>query len=860
VSKVAPLNPGSTGDEAIVLDVLFGNIEAYSEIVKRYKNKVFGICISVIGNYHIAEDITQETFIEGFLKLASLRDKSKIGPWLCRIAKNKSYNFLSRSPHLYEYELLEWLPDGGSSSPEQAVLKLDTQNSIAAALAKLPEKTRTAAILFYFRDYSQKKIAQILDIPEGTVKRRLHDAREKLKKELVFVVKDMDYRLPDDFEEKVSAKLKLLAEYYRFNGYSFDGFDEHYKEVLRLIEKMPESKDKHSAYADAYYIASGKDRSLMGEAKKHAELGENASVLCGILIEEIINGDNDIMIRRINEEGIPRMEALGAKNEKGELLFWRSVGYFKKNDFQKAKEGFEEAMAFLDKNNIYYANACAGKRASEVLQNDNDYFPGYCVALCGERLRYKDGKLFFDGQPGFSSRNNYYGKSKYFSILYHASRCGELFFDEKMEVGDTITSKSGSATLTLQEKNSTMTVIAGTFTNCIKLELREDFTAHLWYAKDIGLIRADFFDIGSEESYELCEYTLIGGSGYMPLCPGNTWRYKNTDLPDFYHQLMERKVIRFDGEYANLSAVDCILLSKDCEKSPDADSDILIQIAASYCEDWKIDEAINCLKIAAQKNSSVKANRMAVAGLQYLERFKSYQEKGFRFLPSSINGSDIGKSDGKVLYVEAGSYSFGPYRWGSRHEENKIFGMKPFRYLQMLAGCIFSDKWVKGYRESRPLDGEDVTVHIRVEDGGTVKVKAGAFENCLKVTLEAEHETKDPFYYWHNFSYVHCGKKTYYFAPNVGLVKHDCEWGSSLRSVCELSEYTSVATNGEYLPIYPGCRWIYDEMTLEDGYRARRKYEIVHGAGNSYFMIDEQEFLYLGTEEEYERMKAGKNQ
>jgi len=83
------------------------------------------------------------------------------------------------------------------------------------------------------------------------------------------------------------------------------------------------------------------------------------------------------------------------------------------------------------------------------------------------------------------------------------------------------------------------------------------------------------------------------------------------------------------------------------------------------------------------------------------------------------------------------------------------------------------------------------------------------------------------------------------------IVKHDCIWGEVLSSACELTEYKSMATSGEYMPIYIGNNWIYDEMTIEAEYNARVKYDIVSGENNDFLMIDEQDFVYLGTEEEY---------
>ena len=266
------------------------------------------------------------------------------------------------------------------------------------------------------------------------------------------------------------------------------------------------------------------------------------------------------------------------------------------------------------------------------------------------------------------------------------------------------------------------------------------------------------------------------------------------------------------------------------------------------------DEAILFLNFALKKNSSVKASGFALKTIEFLEKHKKYKEKNYRFMPSSISGKIINKKDSDIEYNESYVYSVATHGLGTRHEENKIFGMKPLRYLSLLAGTIYSDKWAAGYTEKRAVNEGEVTVSV--EDGGTVAVKAGTFENCIKVTLDLEIADKaGRDYYFENFMYTHCGKKIYWFAPNVGIVKHDCIWGGTLSSVCELSEFRSAATDGEYMPVYIGNRWVYDEMTIEKEYTARCICDVLSGIENEFFITCEQEFLFSGTEKEYTEFK-----
>jgi hypothetical protein len=435
-------------------------------------------------------------------------------------------------------------------------------------------------------------------------------------------------------------------------------------------------------------------------------------------------------------------------------------------------------------------------------------------------------------------------------------------------------------TLTLISKNEKVTVLAGEFDDCMHIRLkgtnywgRDLYTADVYYAKNIGLVKAEFAGEGKAvENYELSEYKISGensGSVYFPLAIGNVWRYVNTNLQSIYWQLVEYDLINInpvenDGVDAYFSSIRYVRLKKLESFYDDCDSDTYIDLADTIvtgAPDIKyFDDAIRYLKFALRKNSSVRASIFSIKALEHLIKCREYKAKNYRFLPTRTNSNLINKTDGKINYKEWGGYDVAPHRMGSRHEENKIFGMKPFRFLQQLAGTLFDENWIAGYSETKKTDDGDL--YITVENGGTITVKAGTFENCLKVTFSLEVEPNDGKRdYFRDFKYTHCGTKIYYYAPNVGIVKHDSIWGDSttsewpLSSICELTEYNSIATDGEYMPIYIGNKWVYDEMTIEPGYKASETYDIVSGIEDEFFMITTQDFLYMGTEEEYEEFK-----
>lgn len=101
------------------------------------------------------------------------------------------------------------------------------------------------------------------------------------------------------------------------------------------------------------------------------------------------------------------------------------------------------------------------------------------------------------------------------------------------------------------------------------------------------------------------------------------------------------------------------------------------------------------------------------------------------------------------------------------------------------------------------------------------------------------------------------GKKEYYLARGVGIVRFDCDWGESLDSSLVLTSYKSPAHDDSFCPFAIGCEWECDESGLtSQGYCVKRVMKIPCGRGVNYLMQDPQEFYYRGTDEEYDSFIA----
>ncbi|WP_027410619.1 RNA polymerase sigma factor SigW [Anoxybacteroides tepidamans] len=170
-----------------------GDQNAYAEIVELYKDKVYRLCYRMLGNRHEAEDAAQEAFIRAYVNINTYNPTMNFSSWLYRIATNLSIDKLrKKKPDIYLDEevsgtegltMYSQLPSK-EASPEDAVESLELQETVQKAIEKLPEKYRSVIVLKYINDLSLQEISEILDLPIGTVKTRIHRGREALRKHL----------------------------------------------------------------------------------------------------------------------------------------------------------------------------------------------------------------------------------------------------------------------------------------------------------------------------------------------------------------------------------------------------------------------------------------------------------------------------------------------------------------------------------------------------------------------------------------------------------------------------------------------------------------------------------------------------
>jgi RNA polymerase sigma-70 factor (ECF subfamily) len=161
-----------------------GDERAFAELVSRYRDRVFRLAVSILGQGFAgeAEEVAQEVFLRVHRGLASFRGDAQFSSWLYRIAFNQAVNLKARvryrAPHVGD-EALQEMPAPGASPLDR--LHAARRNSVLwSCMEELPEVYQSALRLHYWMGESVAEIADLIGVPENTVKSYLHRARRLL--------------------------------------------------------------------------------------------------------------------------------------------------------------------------------------------------------------------------------------------------------------------------------------------------------------------------------------------------------------------------------------------------------------------------------------------------------------------------------------------------------------------------------------------------------------------------------------------------------------------------------------------------------------------------------------------------------
>ncbi len=829
-------------DESLVMLTLAGEQNAYEALVEKYQCAVINSALAVTKSGFMAEDAAQDAFVTAWIKLNTLREPSKFGGWVCRIARNCALNTVTRYRSFLPIDAvdnLEFAADIGND-PEMLYALSEEKKELDDTIDKLPRRIKQIITLHYFEGLSIAEIADKMRISEGTVKSQLHDGRKRMRKELCA----MNEKWNDTLVQKVMKKVEELKLWQLKNNK--DGFEIIYKDVLRDIAELPECMDKNHALADVlmrgwWWLPGTKNEALFDRIRTAAEEGKNDDVMSFIVSREDSKVSEEARLEFIRDKQIPRLEALGFTKTLAHEWFWLARAYYKAGDMKNGDLAYGKVKEILDESEIFYFLADTSKKLDRTVDSYKDknkknyrlYAGAVECRLVDDEFRFWAFQTVAAGWHGrFDSLSN---------ILRTSSLCDGKFFDKTLKLGESYQGSDGS-TLTFVSDKERVETPCGVFDDCqlwrtVHYEQYSGRSVFNTYYKDgVGIVKHSHKYYGTTNTLLLKSYSIKGGSGILPLAKNNSWEYI-LDYPSNC-TVFESKI---DINYFDRNRIIASTFSNIERLKYDENSwaDMILKIRYDYCDDkdilqnvyYPMERATALAETPMEKVHTKAAVSTAKRILETDAVFNPNRTQSGHWNFFHKNHTHYEK--GCVSYGHNSDWSFewkeGPWNNASYPLlHNDIYGI-----LQDAANCIWSEDWQSG---ASPLveyclwGRRNIKTQIVCSDEECVRTKAGEFKNCLKLTLDISGMDE-------GWSY-RGGKKIYWFAEGIGIVKTVNEYcGGARQSVYELTEYRGEGRG--YMPIEDGLFRRYDAIGLTDGYVGAAEYTYVADEDGEVFIVTE---------------------
>ena len=189
-----PISAVSAEEKALIERCKRGDLAAFNDLVRKYEKQVYNFAYRLTGNYDDANDVAQDAFLRVFNAIGSFRGDASFSTWLFRITTNVFLDERKRAKAHPQASLDEYLELGESSvtrqiedpspTPEAILEESERAQLLSNAVRDLPEYQRAMVTLYHGQQKSYEEIAEIMDLPIGTVKSRLNRARLALKEKL----------------------------------------------------------------------------------------------------------------------------------------------------------------------------------------------------------------------------------------------------------------------------------------------------------------------------------------------------------------------------------------------------------------------------------------------------------------------------------------------------------------------------------------------------------------------------------------------------------------------------------------------------------------------------------------------------
>lgn len=175
-----------SSDRELIDKLQQGSLAALGDLYDHYRQMVYRTALAITSDPEAANDLMQDVFLRLYRFADRIDPQRPIEPWLYRMTANLAYTWVKRRNRWIRplEDLADWLAGSSRNSPQETAEMHDDWQRIQQAITGLPLPQRLVVVLYYLNDLSLQEISEILDVPVGTVKSRLHYGRNTLKRSL----------------------------------------------------------------------------------------------------------------------------------------------------------------------------------------------------------------------------------------------------------------------------------------------------------------------------------------------------------------------------------------------------------------------------------------------------------------------------------------------------------------------------------------------------------------------------------------------------------------------------------------------------------------------------------------------------
>ena len=506
-------------DVALIQRVLAGDKTAFAELVEKYQKSVHTLAWRKIGDFHIAEDITQEVFLKVYQRLHILKDPNQFSGWLYVITANLCATWLRKkriqTQPLEGTETTMIQEDAYSRHVVEERMKTTAESHrevVKKLLAKLKESERTVMTLHYLGEMTVAEISRFLGVSASTIKSRLRRARHRLQREEPMIREALDhFQITPNLTENIMREVSRLKPIAPSGGKPLVPWTIAVSTLAVVLLMLGVGSQFLSRFQKPY--------SFDATSEMTVEIVETPVVLN-------LESKPDIRTQLGNAAAPSKNNGLSQQLDQPE--------YTTRFAAAQVDQTEEPTVTYGGNRYIILETSTHEEESGEVLADGR-----FSLTNTGEVLTPTSGRT--RGRTRTIESGNILASY----ILDHNID----LFRFPLVIGGTWTQKGPWApqiqtTLVGYEK---VEVAAGTFTDCLKHKTIFTNakvgagTRYLWFAKGVGVVKMRYEHAnGVTREAELLDYNVPRGEEYLPLQYGNMWTYK---LQNEYQEKREKPII-----------------------------------------------------------------------------------------------------------------------------------------------------------------------------------------------------------------------------------------------------------------------------------------------------------------------------